>query len=173
VAAWVFGGEDFVLAFVRIEMPGYHTGPCAHIGHLIGARHSHLDGAGYSLDQKWPKDKPLTPKAVVEELVKEEGWRQVLSSLVVCFFARGIYKPSVVPELLSIVGYRIDERGLLGLGREILKRKMRFKFREGFSFKDLRIPRRIFETPTPHGMLQEGFLREALRCAEELYRLDL
>jgi aldehyde:ferredoxin oxidoreductase len=33
------------------EMPGYHTGPGCHLGYLTGARHSHLDSAGYSLDR--------------------------------------------------------------------------------------------------------------------------
>jgi len=51
-ASSLFGGRDFALAFGGNEMPGYHTGPCAHLGYLIGSRHSHLDGAGYSLDQK-------------------------------------------------------------------------------------------------------------------------
>jgi len=48
-AASVYGGEEFALAFGKNEIPGYHTGPAAHMGVLIGARHSHLDNAGYSL----------------------------------------------------------------------------------------------------------------------------
>jgi len=51
-ASSIYGGEDFALAFGGNEMPGYHTGPAAHLSYLIGARHSHLDSAGYSLDQK-------------------------------------------------------------------------------------------------------------------------
>ena len=47
-AAKQYGGEDFALAFGGHEMAGYHTGPAAHVGFLIGARHSHLDSAGYS-----------------------------------------------------------------------------------------------------------------------------
>lgn len=168
-AASIYGGQDFALAFGRNEMPGYHTGPCAHIGHLIGARHSHLDGAGYSLDQKWPKEKPLTPESAVAELLKEEAWRQVLSSLVVCFFARGVYKPDLVAELLGSVGLPLDQDGLRSFGEETLRRKMAFKIREGFSFDSLRIPRRILETPTPHGVLEEGFIREAIERAKAYY----
>jgi len=37
---------DFALSFMGNEMPGYHTGPGAHIGVFISARHSHLDNAG-------------------------------------------------------------------------------------------------------------------------------
>lgn len=169
-ASSLYGGQEFALAFGRNEMPGYHTGPCAHIGYLIGSRHSHLDGAGYSLDQKWPKDKPLTPEAAVEELVKEEAWRQVLSSLVICFFSRGIYRPELVRELLGLVGITMDEEALRKFGEETLRRKAAFKEREGFSLKGLRVPRRIFETPTPHGMLKEEFIREALEKAKAFYQ---
>src|SRR5512136_2678984 len=51
-AAAIYGGADFALTFGGNEMPGYHTGPACHLGWLTGARHSHLDSAGYSLDQK-------------------------------------------------------------------------------------------------------------------------
>ena len=51
-AARKHGGEDCELTFGKSEMPGYHTGPAARIGFFIGARHSHLDNAGYSVDQK-------------------------------------------------------------------------------------------------------------------------
>lgn len=173
VVSSVYGGQDYALAFGKNEMPGYHTGPCAVIGYLIGSRHSHLDGAGYSLDQKWPKDKAFTPKEVVEELFKEEAWRQVLSSLVVCFFARGVYKPELVPELLGVLGIKTTTSQLMELGKKVLKSKYKFKLREGFSFEALRIPKRVLETPTPHGWLEEAFLREALRYAKKLYEEDL
>ncbi|MGC8875248.1 MAG: aldehyde ferredoxin oxidoreductase N-terminal domain-containing protein, partial [Chloroflexia bacterium] len=91
-AAAHYGGADFALAFGGNEMPGYHTGPACHLTYLTGARHSHLDSAGYSLDQAaLAQGDPLSPGQVAEALRSEEEWRQVLSSLVVCFFARGVY----------------------------------------------------------------------------------
>ncbi|MGD1993146.1 MAG: aldehyde ferredoxin oxidoreductase N-terminal domain-containing protein, partial [Anaerolineae bacterium] len=72
-AASVYGGEDFALALGGNEMPGYHTGPACHLGYLTGARHSHLDSAGYSLDQKAARTgEVLTPEGVAEELLAEE-----------------------------------------------------------------------------------------------------
>jgi hypothetical protein len=53
-------------------------------------------------------------------------WRQILSSLVVCFFARNIYD------------------------------------------RDTILPKRILEIDSPHGKVQEGYLKEAV---EEFYRL--
>jgi len=71
-------------------MPGYHTGPAAHIGYLFGARHSHLDSAGYSIDTK-SMTKSITAEQLVENILKEEQWRQIISSLVICFWKRGLY----------------------------------------------------------------------------------
>ncbi|MEJ2448649.1 MAG: aldehyde ferredoxin oxidoreductase N-terminal domain-containing protein [Anaerolineales bacterium] len=73
-AASVYGGEEFALSFGGNEMPGYHTGPGAHLGYLSGSRHSHLDSAGYSLDQKSLKnDQPLTAEGLAENLLNEES----------------------------------------------------------------------------------------------------
>jgi len=58
-ASAIYGGVEYALAFGKNEMPGYFSGPAAIIGYLTGARHSHLDGAGYSIDQK-PEEKKST-----------------------------------------------------------------------------------------------------------------
>lgn len=161
-AASKYGGEEFALTFGGNEMPGYHTGPAAYVGFLTGARHSHLDSAGYSYDQKMFKAQETpTPEKIAEQLVKEESWRQILSSLVICFFARNIYKPEIVVKALKTMGYDFTVEDLNKLGREILKKKYEFKFREGFDPSKLRIPKRILETPTPHGKLTEEEIRKA------------
>jgi aldehyde:ferredoxin oxidoreductase len=162
-AASVYGGADFALACGGNEMPGYHTGPACHVNYLTGARHSHLDSAGYSLDQKaGAKGKPLTPEGVAEALLEEERWRQVLASLVVCFFARGIYTPEVARRALAVAGFERSADDLAHLGAETLRRKYAFKVREGFAPAELRIPGRILETPAPLGMVEEAFLRQAI-----------
>ena len=162
-----YGGKEYALAYGGNEMPGYHTGPAAHIGFLVGARHSHLDNAGYSIDQKILIEKQLTSEELAGKLVEEESWRQILSSLVVCFFARGIYKPDVVSKALHIAGFNISAENLSNLGKSILRDKYRFKIREGFKLQDIDIPKRIFETATPIGMLDEDFMRETIGFVEK------
>ncbi|MEW6161740.1 MAG: aldehyde ferredoxin oxidoreductase family protein [Nitrospirota bacterium] len=162
-AASIYGGEDFALSFGGNEMPGYHTGPAAHIGVLIGARHSHLDNAGYSIDQKAIlAKKQLGPEELAKALLSEERWRQILSSLVVCFFARGIYQPDIVSKALSVTGFDLAPEVLHRIGEEIHKEKYRFKIGEGFSLDNLYLPKRIFETPSASGKLDEKFIREAI-----------
>jgi len=161
-AAEKYGGKDFALAFGGNEMPGYHTGPATHIGCLVGARHSHLDNGGYSIDQKVLLSRSLAPEALAEMLLKDEQWRQILSSLVVCFFARGVYTPEVVVDALKMAGFETSAEQLDQLGAKILTEKYKFKFREGFDPKNLRIPGRIFETASPVGNLDEKFIRDTV-----------
>ena len=159
-----YGGDEFALALGGNEIPGYHTGPAAHVGYLVGSRHSHLDGAGYSIDENMTKQaKTPTPEAIARDLINEEIWRQIHSSLVVCFFARGVYTPEVVSKALRSVEYDLKQDDFKRIGAEILKAKYDFKIRGGFSFDKLRIPKRILETPTSMGLLKEEFLRESIK----------
>jgi len=159
-AAERYGGQDFALALNRVEMAGYHTGPGAYANYLTGARHSHLDSAGYTLDQK--ADPQRTPERLAAELLKEEQWRQILSSLVVCFFARGIYKPDLVCRALAVAGVSLTEDDLGRLGRGILAAKHRLKQREGFSWTEYALPKRIFETPALGQPISEEALRQTV-----------
>jgi hypothetical protein len=50
-----------------------------------------------------------------------------------------------------------------------LRLKNQFKAREGFDLAQVRIPRRILETPSPLGTIDETFMRQAMvRFAAEL-----
>ncbi|RLE83660.1 MAG: aldehyde:ferredoxin oxidoreductase, partial [Thermoprotei archaeon] len=160
-AASKYGGEEFALAFGKNEMPGYHTGYLGYFGFLAGSRHSHLDMGGYSIDQK-ALGKEYNLDELVVKALREEEWRQILSSLVVCFFARGIYKPEIVAKALEPLGWNLTPEDLGKLGAKIHRLKYEFKFREGFDLDSLRLPHRIFETPTPHGYLDEYKFKEMI-----------
>lgn len=157
-----YGGRDFALAFGKNEMPGYHTGPGAYIGYLIGARHSHLDNAGYSVDINELINAPMEASKIVDKLVDEEALRQILSSLSICFFARGIYKPELVARSLAFMGYPYNVEQLKAIGMKIHAEKFRFKVREGFTYNDINIPERITQTKDPTGLIKKDFIIEAL-----------
>ncbi|MGQ9469156.1 MAG: aldehyde ferredoxin oxidoreductase N-terminal domain-containing protein [Nitrososphaerales archaeon] len=165
-ASKIYGGREFALSFGGNEMAGYHTGPGAYIGYLIGSRHSHLDGAGYSIDQKM---KNLTPVELVDKLIEEESWRQILSSLVICYFARGIYEPSIVQKAINALGYELDENKLKELGRRIYKEKQALKASEGFKPNELRIPERIFDVPTFNGLIDKNYIKVALEHYSQIF----
>lgn len=159
-----YGGKDFALSFGSNEMPGYHTGPMCYVGYLTGSRHSHLDSAGYSLDQKnLANGKVPNQEEDVKKLFAEEVWRQVLNSLVICLFARNIYTKKIILKSLEISGINVDENDLDRIGFEILRNKLRFKLREGFDPENLRIPKRIFETETPVGIINDDFLKKSVK----------
>lgn len=167
-AASRYGGKDFALAFGKNEMSGYHTGPAAHAGVLIGARHSHLDNAGYSIDQKKLMKGEMKPEELAEALIEEERWRQILSSLVVCFFARGIYTKDTVLKCLELAGFPLTGEDLTRMGKEIHREKYGYKFREGFSCKNLEIPKRITETPSPVSQISGRYIEDTIKSFERL-----
>lgn len=156
-----YGGKDFALTYGKNEMPGYHTGYGAHIGYLFGARHSHLDSAGYAIDRE-AMVKPKTAEELVERILKEEQWRQILSSLVICFFAREIYTPDIVNKCLQLSGFSLSEEEILRIGKEIYTDKYRFKVKCGFDIDNLSLPKRVFETPSSLGFINKDFTDEAI-----------
>lgn len=158
----IYGGSDFALVFGGNEMPGYHTGPTVHVAYMFGTRHSHLDSAGYSFDQKKLKEGNMpTPSEIAEYIYNEESWRQILTSLVICLFARKIYSPEIILDSLSVFGIEMSENELRRLGEEIYINKYKFKIREGFNLDNLSYPKRIFETPSPFGRIPEEVIRSA------------
>lgn len=73
-----YGGSDFGLQIAKNEMPQYHTGYGSIVGYVCGARHSHLDNGGYSLDQKM---KEFNKDYLVDNLFKEEVSRNIINSI--------------------------------------------------------------------------------------------
>jgi len=167
-ASSVYGGKEFAMSFGKNEMAGYHTGPAGYLGFLLGARHSHLDNGGYSVDQKEMLKSNLTPEVVVDKLLDEEAIRQILSSIAVCFFARGIYDLKLVSDALKLLGFNYDDKQLHEIGRQIHLNKYKFKMREGFRIEKLEIPERIYETEDPTGKITKDFIKTGLDYAQNL-----
>ncbi|MHB1417176.1 MAG: aldehyde ferredoxin oxidoreductase N-terminal domain-containing protein [Chloroflexota bacterium] len=154
-----YGGE-FDLQMAGNEISGYHTGYGTLLGHAVGARHSHLDAAGYALDQQHPG---AAPASLVEPLMAEEQERCMLTALHACLFARKIYGDrEVVREALASLGVERSDKDLDDLGRSALRLKHRLKKAMGFSTAEIRIPKRFLETPTPGGKLSGPALAGAI-----------
>jgi aldehyde:ferredoxin oxidoreductase len=147
------------------EVSGYHTGPASIVGQIVGVRHSHLDNAGYSIDQKAAK-KPLSPEQMVDEIIKEDNFRGVFNSLVGCLFARGVYTNENIIDALGAVGIEKTVDDLDDLGKRIFNEKYRFKTREGFDLSKVRVPKRFYETVSTLGKVDSQTVEEMLR----LYR---
>jgi aldehyde:ferredoxin oxidoreductase len=165
--AGAYGGLEYAMTMAKTEMAGYHTGHAHIIGQTIGARHSHLDNAGYSVDQKnLDQD---DPEKMVKELVEEEKWRNVLTSLCICLFAREIYDPGTVVSALKSVGINIDPEALIELGEEIYLLKHRLRIKLGYDSKNLRFPKRFFETRSLVGDLNEDTIKKMM----EIYNREM
>ncbi|MCS7132398.1 MAG: aldehyde ferredoxin oxidoreductase family protein [Aigarchaeota archaeon] len=169
-AAKKYGGREFALSFNKVEPAGYLTGPLYFISLAVGSRHSHLDAGAYSLDQKIFSRGEVLPKPeeAARMIAEEEAWRQVLTSLALCLFARSIYTPEKVTKALNALGYGFTPEELKKLGWKIYLEKQRIKRSEGFRPSEIRLPERIFETPTPLGKISKEYFQQALSAFDEV-----
>jgi len=161
-----YGGREFAMALGGNEVAGYHTGPASIVGQLVGVRHSHLDNAGYSIDQKAAK-KQLDPEQMVGEIIKEDDFRGLFNCLVGCLFARGVYTEENIVEALGAVGIEKTKDDLSDLGRRIFEEKYKFKRREGFDLARARVPKRFFETISTLGMIEPQTVEDMLQMYRE------
>lgn len=161
-AAKKYGGLEYAMTLGGNEVSGYHTGAASIVGQLVGVRHSHLDNAGYGIDQKSIK-KPMDPETMVDEMIKEDNSRGVFNSLVACLFARGVYSEENIIDSLGAVGIVKSQDELQELGKRIFEEKYKFKTQEGFDLSAPRIPRRFYETISASGMVTAESVQEMLR----------
>ncbi|MTI80979.1 MAG: aldehyde:ferredoxin oxidoreductase [Firmicutes bacterium] len=159
-----YGGKEYALTLAKTEIAGYHTGHANILGQTVGARHSHLDNAGYSVDQKNKDQKDL--EKMVESIIEEEKWRNVLNCLCICLFARGIYDHQTVVSALNSIGIETNEEELNTLGEEIFKLKQQMRSKLGYNLGQLEFPKRFYETPSLTGKINEETLNKML----EIYK---
>jgi len=167
-----YGGESFAITFGRNEAPGYITGLHGFLGFSTGIRHSHLDSAGYALDQKkGTVDKPA--QAWTEDLFQEGRWRTLLNSLVICLFARNVFTMPTILEGLAALGMtQWDEGRLQELAKKIHVMKYRLKRELGFSFDQERLPKKLSSVYTATGIIDESEYLRQMRVFGELLEKD-
>ncbi len=158
-AARHFDGPDYVAAVGGQGIAGYWTGYAHVLGHLLGARHSHLDNAGYSIDQKL---EPYTDEAIVDRIIADEAERIVQTSTAICLFARGVYDLDTISQALGSVGIQRSADELRAMGERVYWERVRLRDRLGFQARPEDVPRRFYETPTPRGQLEPGRVAKML-----------
>lgn len=154
-AAERYNGKDFACVLGQ-EMAGYATGEAFFTSQALGFRHSHLDSAGYSYDQK--RDGKNAAKAA-DFLVKDEQGRVFLTSMAACLFARGVYTDELLGRCLNSVGYT-DLAGKMSEAAEYIQ-KLRWKtrFATGFDPTSVSIPKRFTEVVTWKGPIDTEYLQ--------------
>ena len=163
-AARHYGATDYVAAVGGQGIAGYWTGYAHVLGHLLGARHSHLDNGGYAIDQKL---EPYTDEAIVDRIVADEAERIVQTSVSVCLFARGVYDLGTISQALASVGIVRSVDDLRAMGQRIYWERVRLRERLGFHARLEDLPHRFFETPTPRGQLQPDRMAHLLEIYQD------
>ncbi len=155
-AAAHYGGADYACVLGQ-EMAGYATGETFFVSETLSFRHSHLDSSAYSADQK-QQDKDA-PK-IVAGFVKDEASRCVLTSMVGCLFARGVYTPERLGMALSSLGYKGVAENLDAAGEAIQKLRWRLRMRSGYAPMNATIPKRYSEVVTWKGGIDTVYMEE-------------
>ena len=158
-AAEVHGGADFACVLGQ-EMAGYATGEVYYVAQSLGFRHSHLDSGGYSYDQK--HDEKDVGK-VVSFLVNDEQERVFLTSMVACLFARGVYKPDLLGECLTALGYTAVADNMAAIAGSIQQKRWQARLATGFQPEQVKIPKRFHEVTTWKGQTDSGYLEALTR----------
>jgi len=160
-AAEKYGGTEFAISLGKNSPAGYFTGYGFVVGTLVGARHSHLSNEGYSIDQT-ALVKQTSPEEIVEFLIEEEDWINVLNSLVACYFSRNVYQKDFIVKVLASAGIETNEQHLMKLGKEIFHNLYKFKLRENFDLTKERVPKRLLETESPAGRLDPDVIQKMI-----------
>jgi aldehyde:ferredoxin oxidoreductase len=168
VATKAYGGEDFACV-VGQEMAGYATGEAFFVSEALGFRHSHLDSGGYSYDQKY-EDQNV--ERAVDFFVEDERGRNMLTSMVSCMFARGVYKEDLLKEALSTVGHadladRFDQAAV-----NIQNLRWQLKLDSGFNPSTVKIPKRFTEVVNWKGGIDPEYMEKMKQAyAAEIKRM--
>ncbi|NLI80313.1 MAG: aldehyde ferredoxin oxidoreductase [Deltaproteobacteria bacterium] len=153
-AAAHYGGGDFASVLGQ-EMAGYATGEVFFVSQALGFRHSHLDAGGYSYDQK--HQNPDVDGAV-RFLVEDERARVLLTSMVSCLFARGVYGEEVLSDSLRSIGYTSLADDLRKVSLHVQRLRWRTRLRTGFDPLKVAIPKRFLEVETWRGRIDGSYL---------------
>lgn len=164
-ASNVYGGKEYAMQIAGNEMAGYHTGYGSLVGMSCGARHSHLCNGGYSVDQGM---KTPDIDVLVKKIFAEEVDRCMLNSLVMCLFARKVYDRETILLALHSVGFTLTNDDLTKIAEKIYATKIRIKRAMGFEQEKVVFPKRFFETPSMHGLLDEASAYQAQRQFNEM-----
>jgi aldehyde:ferredoxin oxidoreductase len=153
-AAEHYGGVDFACVLGQ-EMAGYATGEVFFVSQALGLRHSHLDAGGYSWDQK---GKETDVSGAVQFLMQDEQARVLLTSMVSCLFARGVYGDQLLSDCLRSVGYTALADGMSTVSRHVQNLRWRIRLRTGFDPRTVPIPKRFLEVETWRGRINGAYL---------------
>jgi aldehyde:ferredoxin oxidoreductase len=154
-----YGGKDFACVLGQ-EMAGYATGEVFFASQALGLRHSHLDSSGYSYDQK---ENGKDPEKAVKFLVDDEQGRVLLTSMVGCLFARGVYKDELLAACLKSVGYGALAESLGPVSRSIQELRWRARISTGYRPEEVSIPKRFLEITTGKGPMDGAYLTRLMQ----------
>ncbi len=153
-AAESYGGSEFACVLGQ-EMAGYATGELFFTAQSLGFRHSHLDTAAYSYEQKHA-ERDL--EKAISFLLDDELSRCLLNSMVACLFSRKVYTKKRLAQCLESLGQGELAQNLDGAASGIRAFRWKLRFKTGFDPESITIPRRFFKVVSWKGPVDADYL---------------
>jgi len=153
-AAENYGGSEFACVLGQ-EMAGYATGELFFTAQSLGFRHSHLDTAAYSYEQKHA-ERDL--KKAISFLLDDELSRCLLNSMVACLFSRKVYTKKRLAQCLESLGYVELAQNLDDAASGIRASRWKLRFKTGFDPESITIPRRFLKVVSWKGPVDADYL---------------
>jgi aldehyde:ferredoxin oxidoreductase len=100
----------------------------------------------------------------VHFLMQDERARVLLTSMVSCLFARGVYGEEVLADCLRSVGYATLAESTAAVASQVQKLRWLARIRTGFDPRSVSVPKRFLEVETWRGRI-DGVYLDALKDA--------
>jgi len=163
------GGAEFALTLGGMEFLPYFNGYASILSQALSLSATTEENRGFLLDLDLLKGE-LDPALVVTALVAEEK-KKILSQLLIgCGYLSLVFEETATAfAALEGVGAGVGHEELEDAVKKIFAQKLSLQKRSGFNPHHVKIPARFFSVPSPHGLLEEGKLRQMIKIYCENY----
>jgi len=108
--------------------------------------------------------KEIDSSDIVSRLINAEEKKTLAQLLIGCGYLADTFEdPATAFAALEALGQGFSHERLLGAAKETLRLKVKIQRSLGFRPKNVRIPERFFQTPSPQGLLKKEKLAEMVR----------
>ncbi|MDP1710574.1 MAG: aldehyde ferredoxin oxidoreductase N-terminal domain-containing protein [candidate division WWE3 bacterium] len=157
------------LSLGGLEFLPYFNGYASILSQVLQLGATTEENRGYLLDLEL-LDQEVGPEKLVQELVTAEK-RKILGELLVgCGYLADVFEDSAVAfSATQALGEIFSHENLQSAAEEVFQDKLRLQHRLGFRPRNVKIPEKFFQIPSPQGILKRGKLEEMVTVYEENY----
>lgn len=157
------------LSLGGLEFLPYFNGYASILSQALQLGATTEENRGYLLDLDL-LNQEIVPKKLVQDLAALEK-RKILGELLGgCGYLADVFEdPAVAFSATQALGESFSHEDLQSAAEEVFQDKLRLQYRLGFRPRDVKIPEKFFQTPSPQGILAREKLEEMIGIYEQDY----